>query len=433
MKGSFINDFRDCRWFTRGWCLQELLAPKDVTFFSREWKEIGKRSVFANIISKITSVHEEALTGNVERIRSYSAAQKFSWASKRSTTRIEDTAYCLMGLFNVHMPLLYGEGTQAFLRLQEEIMRRSDDDSIFAWYSREEDPQLCGLLAPSPASFEWCMDTVSSRDWRSSEPYESTNAGLRIRTALLKGDDDDPSKLFLVLQSYAEHAPERIVGIPLMQLSHEGDQYARMPRGPRFFDGRACNFLPRRTIFVRNKIIFPEAHTLESFGKIRSFFVSFETPAFRIQNAWPRGQWDASSSMILPPRGPHALSYDQYTLERRDLPDPALFNWSWHVALLIHAHISDGHLAQLIIVIGYNGRDGRCWCTIRKGTDEDLEEAWITTPYSAHISDFYNCGLTDGGPFVTITLSSPMDGGRGVISSWSDNPLRANLTLDYPK
>jgi hypothetical protein len=73
-----------------------------------------------------------------------------SWVSRRQTTKKEDTAYCLLGLFDVNMPLLYGEGDKAFMRLQHELLKNSDDESIFAWTANVESS---GLLATSPAWF----------------------------------------------------------------------------------------------------------------------------------------------------------------------------------------------------------------------------------------------------------------------------------------
>jgi len=77
-----------------------------------------------------------------------------SWASKRSTSRVEDAAYSLMGLFNVFMPMLYGEGDRAFIRLQEAIMKQSEDYTIFAWQSTRPETQQRGLFAKSPAEFQ---------------------------------------------------------------------------------------------------------------------------------------------------------------------------------------------------------------------------------------------------------------------------------------
>ena len=119
--------FRKSKWFTRGWTLQELLAPSTVVFFNRGWIEIGTKSSLYDTIVSITGIKHLA---NFEEA---CVAQKMSWASRRETTRLEDMAYCLMGLFGVNMPPLYGEGENAFRRLQLEILNKMDDESLFAW------------------------------------------------------------------------------------------------------------------------------------------------------------------------------------------------------------------------------------------------------------------------------------------------------------
>ena len=154
------DEFESSRWFSRGWTLQELLAPRKVIFFSREWKPIGTRETLKARISRTTKIHEDALTGDVSEIRKFSVAQRMSWASPRTTTRSEDVAYCVLGLFNVNMPLLYGEGKKAFIRLQEEIMKDSDDQSIFSW-QRPAGSDLCGMLAPAPSNFR----PPAARSW----------------------------------------------------------------------------------------------------------------------------------------------------------------------------------------------------------------------------------------------------------------------------
>ncbi|KAE9375872.1 HET-domain-containing protein, partial [Stipitochalara longipes BDJ] len=108
-------DFRESRWFTRGWTLQELIAPLSVRFLDKEWQEIGTKADLQQDISDITGIPGSFLLG--DELRHASVAQRMSWASKRETTRIEDLAYCLMGLFGIYMPMLYGEGERAFIRL----------------------------------------------------------------------------------------------------------------------------------------------------------------------------------------------------------------------------------------------------------------------------------------------------------------------------
>ncbi|KAI0809439.1 HET-domain-containing protein [Xylaria sp. FL0064] len=129
---SSLNSFRQSRWFRRGWTLQELLAPRTVRFYSHDWMTIGTKNQMAALLANITRVDEKYLL-YAEDIRSASIAQRMAAVADRTTTRPEDIAYCLLGLFNVNMPLLYGEGAMAFVRLQEEIMRVSDDHSLFAW------------------------------------------------------------------------------------------------------------------------------------------------------------------------------------------------------------------------------------------------------------------------------------------------------------
>jgi hypothetical protein len=142
--------FRRSRWFTRGWTLQELIAPKSLIFFSEEWVDIGTKWSLRNLVSEITNIDIRLFEGG--GVDDYSVAQRMSWASSRQTTRPEDMAYCLMGLFGINMPMLYGEGEKAFVRLQEEIIRSTDDQTIFAWMGFTTD--LNGsLLALSPRAF----------------------------------------------------------------------------------------------------------------------------------------------------------------------------------------------------------------------------------------------------------------------------------------
>ncbi|KAK1752813.1 heterokaryon incompatibility protein-domain-containing protein, partial [Echria macrotheca] len=125
------NDFQKSRWFERGWTLQELLAPSAVVFLNNDWEEVGTKLNLWEYITARTGIPGIILHG--QDVQSASIAQRMSWAADRRTTRIEDRAYSLMGLFGVNMPLLYGERQNAFLRLQEEIIKTSNDHSIFAW------------------------------------------------------------------------------------------------------------------------------------------------------------------------------------------------------------------------------------------------------------------------------------------------------------
>jgi len=170
------STFQQSKWFTRGWTLQELLAPEIMVFFDRDWKEIGTKLRMRKLIESVTGIT------HLINFELASVAQKMSWASKRQTTRVEDKAYCLMGLFGVNMPPLYGEGQKAFLRLQLEILGTSDDESIFAWKTAGE---KSGLLAQSVGAFEHSGNVLKLMFARHRAPYSMTNKGLRMQTCLI--------------------------------------------------------------------------------------------------------------------------------------------------------------------------------------------------------------------------------------------------------
>ena len=130
-----VEKLGSCRWFTRGWTLQELIAPSNMLFFGNDWEMIGTKERLSGVLTRITGIDKVILEGgNVNEI---SVAKRMSWASKRVTTRTEDIAYCLLGIFDVNLPLLYGEGRKAFTRLQEEIMK-SSDDQVRIWNIKED-------------------------------------------------------------------------------------------------------------------------------------------------------------------------------------------------------------------------------------------------------------------------------------------------------
>ncbi len=208
--------FRCSRWFTRGWTLQELLAPASVVFYSQEWRELGTKRTAGPLISEITGISRDYLR-RPERVHDASVARRMSWVSKRRTTRVEDMAYCLLGIFDINMALLYGEGHKAFLRLQEEIIKVSADQTIFCWQGEPESHeknQMSGeddddakddrsprrhlpkvpkdwasILAPHPAAFrdsgQYFLLSGAGSAGSIVGPYSITNYGLSISLPLL--------------------------------------------------------------------------------------------------------------------------------------------------------------------------------------------------------------------------------------------------------
>ncbi|KAI3316594.1 hypothetical protein HD806DRAFT_517226 [Xylariaceae sp. AK1471] len=157
------NTWEDSEWFNSAWTLQALIASKDVAFFDRNWIAVGtKRDLLATLSTK-TGIPEEVL-GDPSKVSTCSVAQRMSWMSRRTTERVEDRAYSLLGLFDVHMPILYGEREKAFLRLQQHIAQKTADESLFAWSMGQfEDTSMTysGLYAPSPSNFRDCSNIVS--------------------------------------------------------------------------------------------------------------------------------------------------------------------------------------------------------------------------------------------------------------------------------
>jgi hypothetical protein len=202
MLRTTAEQFARSRWFTRGWTLQELLAPASVVFYLQDWTMYGTKSSFKDEISGVTGI-PAVTTTQPKSLSTFSVAQRISWVSDRQTTRPEDLSYCLLGILGVHMPLLYGEGTRAFIRLQEEVIKVGNDPTIFAWLSSTTPKGASTTapandwespLAPSPKHFMNAGKTkrASSR-YKQYGPWFVTNFGIRIeRLPILKSTQAGP-------------------------------------------------------------------------------------------------------------------------------------------------------------------------------------------------------------------------------------------------
>ncbi|OJT04025.1 Vegetative incompatibility protein HET-E-1 [Trametes pubescens] len=204
------SKFRESRWHERGWTLQELIAPERVEFLTQSWRFLGTKMGLATTLEQRTGIDFAILTGRAA-LDSVSVARRMSWAAERHTTRVEDQAYSLLGIFGIHMSPIYGEGGNAFRRLQEEIVRTIPDQSIFAWGDSftmrslatrghdRFDERSPGLLASSPHPFKDSSDitlvtpshlATSLRLERSSEDVPTmhcifTPNGVRMRLLCL--------------------------------------------------------------------------------------------------------------------------------------------------------------------------------------------------------------------------------------------------------
>ncbi|KAI0439834.1 HET-domain-containing protein [Xylaria telfairii] len=188
---EFWNRFSKSRWWTRGWTLQELLAPERVLFYTQEWKLISDRDSLSDKIQRISGISKLFLYKERSDPITAPASEKMSWLSLRQTTRVEDTAYCMFGLFNINLPLLYGEGRKAFWRLQEEIIRVSNDHTLFCWTWTKTVPEgWVSMLAPWPDTFANSKGFQPLERYNVSKlmptPYSMTNMGLSIKLPIIR-------------------------------------------------------------------------------------------------------------------------------------------------------------------------------------------------------------------------------------------------------
>ncbi|KAI1124952.1 heterokaryon incompatibility protein-domain-containing protein [Nemania abortiva] len=255
-----------CRWFRRGWTLQELVAPCYVHFYNSEWNYIGSKDDANNErLARITGIDRELLGATSpeeirHRLSRTPICQRMSWASRRETSKIEDEAYCLLGIFDIHMPLLYGEGEAAFIRLQQMIARTTNDLTIFAWKlqrnmvvkhnprnimrydpiskrygpgpleaARPEPNDYHSILACSPREFmSGGRIRTSHTNYRIYNPeFSITNKGLKIDVPFSRTGPFDVKLLPLNCREEAEPPQifERPVGVSLRWFG--GDVYAR--------------------------------------------------------------------------------------------------------------------------------------------------------------------------------------------------------------
>jgi len=297
-----LVSFRSSRWFARGWTLQELIAPGNVVFYTREWKKLGTKKELYVTISVVTGIHEDILPGR--NLAEVSIADRMSWVSRRVTTRPEDMAYCLLGIFDINMPLLYGEDQKAFIRLQEEIIKVSNDHSIFAWKSVPPfgDYDSSGLLALSPRMFRDIGSIVPYRDGGDNKPFAMSNIGLQIELPMLR--DESMLGRYLAVLNCRSADEESPLAIELKSVPGHKGRYVRV----RAMDPVALPLWKvakavREAIYVnvRNpqKIFHPK--------KVPPWSIVFRTlPAeetFRLIDFFPRDSWrKIDRTFVLSPR-----------------------------------------------------------------------------------------------------------------------------------
>ncbi|KAI1310360.1 HET-domain-containing protein [Xylaria venustula] len=299
----------NCRWFTRSWTLQELIAPKHVNFYSQDWEFCFTKAEAAVQLSHITGI-ELAVLHHETSLATICVAQKMSWARSRQATRTEDIAYSLLGIFDINMPLLYGEEEKAFMRLQSEIINSCTDPSIFAWF---DDPiigqsegaadKFTGVLAASPSSFAGCQN-FSMLPFRSIPNFSISNRGINIRANFGLDEFDTGSTLVLpVCQS-----PHFILGIKVRNLGgglfirqdptavvniQPYDMLSRLMLNP-ILVTQLSPLLPANARWGLNVIQAPRQRGLQI----------VLGPHMEIYRRWPWTQWDEVDRIFFGPEDP---------------------------------------------------------------------------------------------------------------------------------
>jgi hypothetical protein len=317
-------EMKASRWFTRGWTLQEMIAPKHVNFFDRNWKFNGAKSELVRQLHEITGVDKSILLGG--NLRLISVARKMSWAAQRQTTRVEDMAYCLLGLFDISMPMLYGEGHKAFRRLQEEIVKEYDDHSLFAW--RAIAPSKCtGLFAKSPAEFAGSANIVPCLG-RRSEPTIVTSRGVRISACLTKSQDGSLDKSLVLgvincrfLDFDMESTKRIAIALRVCYDNHDSGAisgYVRLRPGHLFATKSIRE--ERQSLYVlKDNYLGNLTDTCILYVRTMPLWVR-EKP-FEFVHAYPQEQWDEENSLFRVKRLQRGV--DQFALVFRQVsPNP---------------------------------------------------------------------------------------------------------------
>ncbi|KAK5081445.1 hypothetical protein LTR70_005806 [Exophiala xenobiotica] len=307
------HNLPECRWWTRGWTLQELLAPQLLRFYDTNWVCIGENHGLQQIISKCAGIPEDVLRAGHSKRNTYSVAARMSWAARRVTTRLEDQAYCLLGLFDVNMPLIYGEGRRAFRRLQEEIVRRNNDLTIFAIDPRPNAQPNSNLFAETPLEFR-NMGAVRCFPHYPVD-FAITNRGLRFPGQV-------PLRL-CAIRTDSSAAEIRSLVIFLGQLGEESNPHGMCLKkvGPRLLQkdegfallaakssrlGHVSHVLASDAYILLDTN--PSQEALHNDYRVGAVHVP-ERPLFYLEDVMPESLWDFENRVFLKPRAAAWVRY----------------------------------------------------------------------------------------------------------------------------
>ncbi|KAE8376536.1 HET-domain-containing protein [Aspergillus bertholletiae] len=316
------SEFSISRWFQRGWTLQELLAPGNLYFYNSTWTFLGskKKIKILRLVEKITGIPRPFLRGTRE-LKNASIAQRMSWASRRITKRKEDITYCLLGIFDIMIPMIYGEGDRAFIRLQEELIKKTRDDLIFAWglestesaSADSKDMISAGVFATSPADFiNSSYILPEKREIKSTATFIVDGGCVRSNLPLYT---DSTGQLFGLLNcgSGFNGNDRMVVGIPLC--SGQFGEYIR-PEG-------CCSQLlpvPEATTSTSQIYIKTERQHKTATVSSSSNYFEIEDPGeagLKLIEVEPQEYWLEEESLITINNNPSKNTAQQYWIRFR--------------------------------------------------------------------------------------------------------------------
>ncbi|KAI0839133.1 heterokaryon incompatibility protein-domain-containing protein [Hypoxylon sp. FL0890] len=291
---------KECKWFTRGWTLQELLAPRDVEFYDASWDFMGTKDSLLEQLSEITGI-EPIFLKHGSLIWSASIGTRMRWAAERETTRPEDIAYCLLGIFEINMPLLYGEGNKAFLRLQEEICKQTNDLSLFAWTTQPGHASSLfdkyrGIFATHPCEFADFRGLAHQSGGGTFQgELAVTNKGLRLDDIQLYRSLD--GGLMLPLGCFGQNPDDNSQGASygiLLTLTLDG-YIRREPGILAVLPGNLISGIPPHRIYIKKQLPlqWPNSKRLQD-QHVDGLFFEFkgQPSTVVIMNAIPQESFD---------------------------------------------------------------------------------------------------------------------------------------------
>lgn len=289
---------KHCRWFTRSWTLQELIAPLHIKFFDASWRFCFTKADASTVLARISGIDVDILE-HTKDLSAVSVAQKMSWAATRESTRIEDAAYSLLGMFGINMPMLYGEEENAFRRLQTEIISSYPDLSILAWRHPQEDPEdgstdvselLSGVMASSPLQFRDCGEFESLQDL-SSVDFSMSNRGIKLNAPFQLQSLHGVTTLVLPVFRIGDV----IHGVQMRNLGM--GSFAR--QNPSSID-RVTRHTGKHLVLdpiLVTSLSSRQTKTLMLKSRQRALHIAFK-PGMEIYRRWPWHQWDEQDTLF---------------------------------------------------------------------------------------------------------------------------------------